>query len=234
MNIVEYAVRKNGFKSDINCKAIHNKRYELEEEMYNAYHIKTLIDNNQYYFKCNKTYSINEEIYRGKVDRNIIFYILISNYYTKNEFNPVNEQGNEIKWIKCNFDGQESCSIKINKKETYSSSYELNNDRNWIEIDTFKPKISFNQSDKKSDTNPEFVKYLQKEILELKITIEKTTEELEIKLKAFKSELKTPFVPDNIRDIALESITSQIKKLEFPKKYCEQTIILTDKMINSH
>jgi MoxR-like ATPase len=226
MAIVESAVKKNGLKTDISLDDIDEEKKELEKEinkeiLHSTDVYKTVTLNKKQYFKCTKKYN------HGYDNKNVTFYILKKYARTKTEFNPADEQGNEINWIKCNFDGQGVCNIKINAHGENYPPY-LNQNNHWADVNSFKPKILFHKGDKKSDVNPRLISSLKKATLELDSKIQKTTELVEAKLKTFKNELDTPFIPDNIRDITLEGIISQVKSLKLRKKDCERIMGLMD------
>lgn len=130
----------------------------------------------------------------------------------KDEFNPVDEHGNELKWIKCYFDSQGVCSIEIEMNQNYG---------HWQKVNDFSPNILFHKGDKKN-INQRLIESLQEAVLELHLKIEEIIKQIEDKLAQFKKELETPFVPDNIRDIALESIEKQLFYMKLRHKDCDR------------
>ena len=132
------------------------------------------------------------------------------------EFNPVDEHGNDINWIKCNFDKQGSCQIQINNRQ------DVYYDHDWETVNSFSPKVLFHKGDKKSDVNTRLVDSLQEAVIELTDKIEQIIKGINTKLKKLKADLETPFVADKTRDIALESINTQLQDMKLRQKDCER------------
>ena len=118
-DIVESTIETNGFQTGISLLEIDKEKDNIEKEINKElYHSNDIYDTKKIGGK---------ECFEVKRD-NIIFYILKSNLKSKESFSPIDESGNELQSVKCNFDQQGSCSIKIkdsgyygnwNNKESY-------------------------------------------------------------------------------------------------------------------
>jgi MoxR-like ATPase len=217
IKIVEEAVKKNGLKIDISLSTIDEEKNELEKdinkEIFHSIDVyeTTTLDDDKEYFRCIKKYRNDTQT--------ADFYIAYEKTKSSDIFNPVDKDGNEFDWIECNYKKQGVCFVKICEYHNNAEPYKEFN---------FSPKISFHQGDKKSDVCQRIIGYVQKDTAKLKTDIEANINEVEAKLNTFKNELDTPFVPDNIQNIALESIFSQIKNLKLRQKDCERIMGLID------
>ncbi|MCJ8267978.1 MAG: AAA family ATPase [Psychrosphaera sp.] len=224
IEIVEEAVRDCGFDTGFSLHAIDKEKEELEKEIdkelyYTRDIYKTVkLNGNKQYFKCTRGY---DSYSYGRRQESILFYISATKMKDADTFHPVDEQGNNLNWIKCNFDNQGSCEIEIevNQRPSYSD---------WKSVDDFTPKVLFHKGDKKSDVNSRLIDSLQTAIIELTDKIINIIKDIDNKLKTFRTELETPFVPDDTRDIALESITGQLKDMKLRHKDCERLMSLIE------
>ena len=146
---------------------------------------------------------------------------------SKDEFHPIDRQGNELDWINCNFNSQGICSIKINQygedaEEYYLSRSELSRSEYWKKIEDFSPKILFHKGAKKLDVNQRLIESLKEAVLKLNIEIENIKKIIETGLAQLKKELETPFVSKSIRNIALESIEDQLQGAKLRRQDCER------------
>jgi MoxR-like ATPase len=219
IKIVEDAVRNCGFETGFNLHGIDEEKESLEKEIQkelyhsiDVYETVKLSDNNQY-FKCTKEYEINGHYSNNK--KGVTFYIPANQMKNNDEFNPIDEQGNELKWIKCNFDNQGVCHIEIERNENPRRG-------NWQGVPDFSPSILFHKGDKKTDVNTRLVASLRKEVVELAEKFESIINDIDNKLVEFKDELDTPFVLGKTRDIALESISNQLRDMKLRHKDCER------------
>ena len=117
VKIVEDAVRNCGFETGVSLHRIDYKKGELEKEikkeLYHSedvYESEILRDDNKY-FKCIREFRNGSDIYGHSVSTKKDFYISVNKMNGKNEFHPIDNQGNELNWIKCSFDSQGTCSI---------------------------------------------------------------------------------------------------------------------------
>ena len=86
---------------------------EIKKELYHredVYQTEVLNDGNEY-FKCIREWerSQYDSYYRRSVHSRPskkTFYILVNRMNSKDEFHPIDRQGNELDWINCNFNSQ--------------------------------------------------------------------------------------------------------------------------------
>ena len=140
---------------------------------------------------------------------------------SKDQFHPIDMQGNELIWIKCQFGGQGTCSIKIHGHGESANVSHYSHDHYWRETEPFSPKILFHKGDQKK-VNQRLIESLREALLESRKEIEKVTKQIEGKLAQFKKELDNPFVPDNILSIALESVENQLEDVKLRRKDCDR------------
>jgi len=222
IGIVEDAVRNCGFETGFNLHNIDDDKESLEKEkeiQKELYHSKDVyetvkLSGNKQYFKCTRQYR-NRHGYYNDDNKEVDFYIPANQMKLSDEFNPIDEQGNQLNWIKCNFDSQGVCHIEIARNQ--DPRY-----RQWEDVNDFVPKILFHKGDKKTDVNIRLTKSLKNAALELADKIQKIIDDINNKLVEFKNELETPFVMEQTRDIALESISNQLRDMKLRHKDCER------------
>jgi len=211
IGIIEDAVRSCGFETGFNLHSIDEEKESLEKEIQKElYHSRDVYETvklfgNKQYFKCVEKYKNDTKIAE--------FYIPYANVKSKNSFHPIDEQGNELNWIECNYDNQGVCSIRI---------CEDHDNRNPYKNIQFLPKILFHKGDKKTDVSTRLIKSLKNGVIELADKIQQIINDIDNKLIEFKNELDTPFVMEKKRDIALESISNQLRDMKLRHKDCER------------
>ena len=212
--IVEDAVKSSGFQTEIHHGDLDKEKERLDNEINKElYHAKDIYDTvklsgNTLYFAVKTTLKHNSSYYQPE---QVSCYIPYSAMKSKDEFHPVDEQGNQMSNISCSFDKQGSCTLKLN--DSYGRS-EYNG--------TYTPKILCHKGDKKDDVNPRLIASLKGAVQQLKNDIQKQQHIIKSKLGNFKKELETPFVPENTRAIALESVESQLEAMDLRIKDCER------------
>ncbi len=221
--IVEDSVKSSGFEIGISLKSLDEEKESLENEINKElYHSSDVyetvkLNGNKEYFKCTKRYKYNYNRLES-----ITFYIPYSKMKTEDEFFPIDKNGNKLKWIKCRFNKQGVCNIKLNI-EGKNDSYYLNNERYFKSTSQpFKPKILFHKGDKKENVNERLVKALKDSMLDLKSKLGKIIKDIEIKIEEFLKELDTPFVPEDKIKIAMKSVYSQLEDTKLRYKDCER------------
>ncbi len=236
VKIVEDDVRNCGFETGVSLHRIDHKKDELEKEikkeLYHSedvYQAEVLNDGNEY-FKCTRHYSLMTGT-RFHTDLHLIektFYILVNKMNSQDKFHPLDEQGNKLNWIKCSFESQGTCLIEIHKQgEDVEGSY-LQRREYWQQVKDFSPEILFHKGAKKSDVNQRLIESLKEAVLKLNIEIENITKIIETGLAQLKKELETPFVSENIRNIALESIEDQLQGAKLRRQDCNRLKKLID------
>lgn len=222
IKIVEEAVEESGFETGVSFKKLDEEKDELDKEINKEMYHKTdvyetvKLDGNTQYFKVTKEY---EEDYDTS---KVTFYIPYSNMKTKNKFNPLDKNGNELKWIRCEFDTQGTCQLEFNTYGKDNSLY-LNDEYYWKTINNpFKPTVIYHKGDKKSNVNERLIESLELAVLNLSEKIEKSIKDIEAKKDNFLKELETPFVPKEKIKIAIKSVEQQIESMNLRLKDCER------------
>jgi len=211
IKIVEEAVRKSGFETEMSLQNIDEEKEALEKEIeketlhsYDVY--KTVkLNGNQQYFETTKSYKNGQN--------KIKFYIPYNKMKIQENFCPVDANGNELTWIDCNFDKQGTCKIRICDDHDGRDPY-TNTD--------FKPAVLFHRGDKKDEVNARLIESLKLAVTELKEKIDKLLQQVDSKLVMFQKEIDTPFVNKELQKIALESILSQQEDMRLRLKDCER------------
>ena len=240
VKIVEGAVRNYGFETDVSLHGIDDKKEKLENEINKEfYHSEDVYETinlfGKVYFECTKQYYDGHSGLASS-SRQKTFYIPENKIKTKDKFHPIDRQGNKIYWIRCCFDGQGTCSVKIHqyKENIDTNNYHYQQDHYWNEVDSFIPMVLFHKGDKKTDVNSRLIESLHQAVLDLRYEIEAVTKQIETKLDLFLKELETPFVPDNIRRIVLESVKKQLEDMKLRCKDCDRLEDLIPRTSSSH
>lgn len=229
--IVENSVKKSGFVTNTNLYEVDLEKEELEKEIYkelfyseDVYETKSL--HGKSYFQCTKEYETHQGYNSQK--KRVTFYIPVNMMKSQDKFNPVDEQGNYMDWIQCHFDTQGTCSIEIDYYyRTQRNVRHRNHSPHWENLNSFSPKILFHKGDKKVDVNRRLIESLSEAVLGLQLKIEGIIKQIKKQLEQFKKELETPFVPENIREIAFESVKKQLHEMELRHKDCDRLRSLT-------
>jgi len=121
INIVEDAVRNSGFETGFDMHLVDDEKDNLEKELQKElFHSKDVyetvkLSGRKQFFKCTKQYDSRQSWEDNK--KQVTFYIPYSQMKLSGKFNPIDEQGNEMKSIKCNFDKQGVCQIEIERNQ---------------------------------------------------------------------------------------------------------------------
>ena len=222
--IVEDAVRRCGFETGLSLNKIDSEKAGLEREINKElYHSKDVYKtenlHGKEYFKC----------IRLLAEERTTFYIIKNKMKSTDKFCPVDKQGNELKWIKCCFDGHGSCSIQSNVRGKHADSHYLRYSDYWRDQNPFTPEVLFHKGEKKTDVNSRLIASLQEAVFELTKNIDDITKRIEVKLEQFKKELETPFVLENTRSIALEGVIDQLQDIMLRRKDCDRLNSLIEK-----
>ena len=244
IRIVEDAVRNCGFETGFNLHSIDEEKEtlekEIQKELYHSKHVYETVklSDDKEYFKSTKQYEYgdhwnnNKTIvtvrtvrisanqmkhsdHRNNNKKRVTFYIPANQMKHSDEFNPIDEQGNSLDWIKCNFDNQGVCHIEIERNENPRYGQ-------WANVEDFSPNILFHKGDKKTDVNVRLTKSLKNEVIELADKIQNIINDINEKLVQFKKEIDTPFILEQTQNIALESIYNQLRDMKLRHKDCER------------
>ena len=217
VDIVEDAVRKSGLDTKFNMNEIDEEKDDLKKDIQKTfYYTKDIyetkkIKGNSRYFKCIKTYQIDVDW--NPRDKRITFYIPTNKLNTNIEFHPIDDNGNELENIKCNFNKQSICSLKILSENNYGRN-------TWLDLEDFKPKVQFYKDDKK-EVEDYVIDHFKNMIKDLSLKLKKIIEDVENKKLNFLNSVETPFILDEKIKIVIESIDMQITDLKVRYKDCE-------------
>ena len=195
--IVENAVRENGVSTQISYSDLEDKKNKLSKEIDKELFYSTDIFETTN-IKGKKYYPIRFE------EKPI--YIPIEKRSTDKDFYPVDNSLNPIEEFTCNFKEQND-SFSITKTNYYNHQ---------------KLKIQFNKGDFQQDVNSRLFKEFQQDISRLFDEAEEIKKELEKHKNTLTKYLSCPFVPENLRKIAIESIDKQLQRLSVVKTDIEQ------------
>ena len=212
MKIVENAVRNCGFETGIILRRIDDEKDELEKEINKElYHSEDVYETENIrgkeYFKCDIGHTASGH------QQQTTFYILASKMKSTDDFHPIDIQGNEINGIKCCFGGQGACSILTQMIHWHNR---------WDQQEDFIPEVLFHKGDRKANVNQRLIDSLQEAVLDLRDKFEATIKQIEARLSQLQKEIETPFVPEAIRSIALESVENQLRDMKVRLKDCNR------------
>lgn len=208
--IIEDAVRTHGFETGFSLDDIDSDKEDLDKEINKELlHSKDVYDTET--IKGKKYFKVLDPVFIKSSSLPCPIYILASKMKSKKEFHPIDKHGNEQTDILCHFEGQGTCLLVVYPRRYY--------DRKEIH---FTPNILFHKGDRKKDVNTRLIESLQEAVKDLRIEFEQIITKIEVKLAQFKEELGTPFVPEDIRDIALESVEDQLEDIKTRRKDCDR------------
>jgi len=220
IKIVHSCIKESGFETGNSLKSLDEEKEKLEQEINkelfysNDIYETVKLHGNTQYFKVKKIF-IDE--YNDK--KSIVFYIARNSMKTKDEFHPVDENGNEISNLKCSFKKQGSCEIKYKNNSYYNGG-------RWVDLPVFQPQVLFYKGDKRKDVNERLIEALREETEKLSQKIEQLIEETKEKETVFLKELDTPFIEPTKIKIATESISQQIEDLKLRHKDTQRLVEL--------
>ena len=210
--MVDDAVRRSGFATDLDISLIDAKKHSLEKEiMKDLYYARDIYDTVQLsdgkkYFKVEGKFQY--KYHRTSIDKAFECYILASKFKTKDSFTPVDVAGNPSAKIKCQFDGQGACKVIYSDYDYHSFE--------------FIPKVLFNKGDKKQDVNDRLVKSLRGSVKAILNELGLTLNQVHRKYKKLKVELSSPFVTDVETEVAVTGISEQIDQIKLRIVDCER------------
>ena len=245
VKIVEDAVRNCGFETGFSLHRIDSEKQHLESDIIaELYHSEDVYETEKLrgreYFKHTMRYSDSDEVIQT-------IYVPVNKNKSADKFHPIDKQGNELPKIRCCFGGQGTCTIETNdyygwsefgsftpkmefrkgdKRTVYNSRRDESSGEDKSlgeEIVTFVLQgIEEIMVDKETGVNSRLVESLREAVLELRREIEEIVMQIEAKLALFKQELETPFVPESIQSIALESVEQQLEDMKLRRKDCDR------------
>lgn len=126
------------------------------------------------------------------------------------EFHPIDQSGNEIDELDCEFDKQGTCKISNSRSFYSNSSFD------------FKPEILFHKGDRKPDINQRLIDSLSSSVTEVRAQLTAILDKVETLQQGYEQRLASIFVPVEKVAIALDGITEQISQLKLRIKDCER------------
>lgn len=222
--IVENAVKECGLNTESNLSELDREKERLDQEIHKElYHSTDIyktetLDDGVEYFKANReikrSYHSSSESYD--------FYIKSTQMKSAKEFHPVDVNGQEIDWIKCDFDKQGACTLKY-----LASHYQ-----EWQKLPSFIPKILFHKGAQKTDVNERLISSLLQSTNKLKEKVNYSLVSIGDKRALYISALETPFVMMQTTEIAVVGIGKQINDLKLRSSDCERLIELCQSASN--
>lgn len=205
--IVSDAVKQTGIDSEISLAGIDREKERLDVEI-----------NNELFYSSDvyKTEKIGEKEFFKFIPnlRDWNYYnpgkqIFIASDLigSKKQFTPVDQHGNELKDVNCEFEGQGTCKISFNRGH---------------DIFHHTPDILFCKGAKKDNVNDRLVRSLSKSVLDVRNKLQSTLETVTNKFVVMESELASLFVPAEKTKLAILGISEQIESLKLRIKDCER------------
>lgn len=214
--IVMNAIKSCGFDTDIDLAGLDREKENLDKEinkqLYYSNNIYDTVEiNEKKYFPVSATFIDSYDNYYNK---NYQLLVPFDKFKSQDTFHPLDEQGNTIKDIKCQFNGQGSCSLKLEINRGFN--------RDSYKPLTFKPKIMFHKGDKKSDVSEWIIHSLAQSVSDIRKQFIDTKKQVEKKYEEYQQYLQSPFAIQADIDIAVSGILDQIDKLNLRIKDCER------------
>jgi len=205
--IVEQAVKETGFDSGINLAQIDNEKEALDKEInkelfYSSDVYDTVTVAGRCFFNAKVTFS-NPFYSKHELD----LLIPVAMMGKKGSFKPLDVNGNEIRDVSCEFDGQGTCRVNY---KPFDTSHD------------FKPVVQFHKGDKKADVNKRLITSLAKSVSDIREQLLTILTKVESQRKGYETKLSSLFVPTDKSAIAIQGITEQIERLKMRIKDCER------------
>lgn len=205
--IVADAVKKSGIDSGISLADIDREKNSLELEINNElFHssdvYKTEKIRDKDFFKLTPNFRDWNYYNPGKQ-----IFIPYENLKSKEKFCPVDQSGNQIQGVQCQFDGQGTCKISFPQtRETLD----------------YKPDVLFHKGDKKVSVNDRLIASLSKSVFEIKTKLQAALEIVTKKFLEMELEFASLFVPAEKTSLAISGISEHIESLKLRIKDCER------------
>jgi len=217
VKIVEDAVRRNGYALNDSLAEFDRDKESLEKEIQKElYHsedvYEKIIIKDKEYFRMTKTFESQQGYSYSPIKKE--FYLPIDKFKKDQQFYALNIDGNNSE-IVCNFKGTGTCECRLNNHSYYQSI-------------TSAPDILFYKGDKKKDVNHRLISQLQKAVEELQLKSDSMIKEVTGHFEKFKVELKTPFVPEHIQEIAIDAVKTMLDDLKLRREDCNRLHKLTE------
>lgn len=205
--IVSDAVKQSGIDSGISLADIDREKESLDVEIndelfYSSDIYKSVKIGGKDFFKFTPSFHNWSYYHDGKQ-----ICIPSEKIKSKDKFIPVDQYGNELDYVDCQFQGQGTCKIKFNGgRETLD----------------FKPNILFHKGDRKDKVNDRLVKSLSDSVSEIRNRLQSALKVISSKFSVLESELSSLFVPEKKTNLAIIGISEQIESVKLRIKDCER------------
>ncbi|ABM04236.1 ATPase associated with various cellular activities [Psychromonas ingrahamii 37] len=224
--LVENAVQQCGMNTENNLSSLDKEKERLDQEITkelyysdDIYRTETLADGIEY-FKVSR--DIKEYHSFRSPKSTCSFYIKNGLLKSAKEFQPVDKQGQEIKWIKCDFDNQGACALSYDIEKT-GIDYDY---IDWTELPSFTPDILFYKGHQRFDVNKRLISSLLESTHNLKNKIKNNLASIEDQRSVFVTALETPFVPKSTREISVTGVDEQVNDIKLRLSDCDRLVEL--------
>lgn len=216
-SIVNNVIEESGFSPELSLAELDRKKDALDKEItHEIFHEKDVYEthdiNGKEHYQVKQVFSYRGGYYESETKTTTrTFYIPINKMKSKDTFNPVDTNGNELETYTCTFDGQGSCEVKITGLGgRYDSTAHVT------------PKILYKKGQKKQNVNNRLINALKAEVNKLTQSLRTTLELCETKQAEYAASLYSPFVSEQSCNIALKGINQQISDLKLRVKDCDR------------
>ena len=205
--IVSDAVKQSGIDSGISLAGIDREKDHLDVEInkelfYSSDVYKTEKIGEKEFFKFTPNFPDWNYQNPGKH-----IYIPSDLIGSKERFFPVDQFGNELRSVDCEFQGQGTCKISFNRGR---------------DVIHHTPDVLFCKGARKDNVNDRLIRALVKSILEVRNKLQSTLKIVTNKFLVMESELASLFVPADKTNLAILGIAEQIESLRLRIKDCER------------
>ena len=222
--MVEEAVEKCGFVTEISSEEVDSEKNDLKKDIdktllvhKNSYEIFKLRDKKEYYKG-----SVDMKDYNGTTQQ-VEFYIPASKMKIDEEFHPKDDDGDYVDDITCCFKGQDRYSVITNSAYNKFIDYKDGKQFETEEL-LITPKILIKEGTRKEDVHPSTFIYWNKKLENLRTKYEDIIVNIEKKKHDFEREMDTPFVPEDVRKIALLGIEEQMERVRQERMDCDKLL----------
>lgn len=217
--IVMDAIKSCGFSTGISLANLDKEKESLDKEInkelyYSDDIYETVLLKNKECFKVKHKFEYENGWSNYDVEK--VFYVPIDKIKTTKEFHPLDESGNKMTDVGCDFNGQGSCKIYM-----FHQHYNNHRHPNYKEA-KFTPKVLFKKGALKQEVNDRLVKSLAQSVSEIREQCQITLQEVENKHQEYQKVLVSPFVEQADIDVAMSGILDQIDQLKLRIKDCER------------
>jgi len=215
MGIIKKAVKDCGFESGTSNVQLQKEVKSLEEEIYT----EVLYAENEYKtvtLETGEHFEVSIRLSDGYSGRNsYTYYIPLDKMNASGNFHPVNESCEESDEVTCSLSKNGRFTIKSDNFRLYNATGDE------VQSRSYTPELLHRQGDRRENVSPRIIDSFKDSLNEKRAKIDRSISEIERKRGFFAKEISTPFVPENVRSIALNGVDSQLDKLGVLLKECE-------------